>query len=185
MSLDMDFFDWPQLAEHFGEDNLPAGLENISVPETNDVASLTWTDYFTPPNQSLNQTPALTQRSGSSFSSTQDSCQCQEGGEGSQNDVAEEEDETVGSTRSTGRPRAPLHSGMTPSEDKRAFVYGTLETTHTEQEFPAYLSSAENGGAAKIRREGYCCRGSFKATQSASFGVALGHCVFEVPGAAT
>ncbi|KAL5327877.1 hypothetical protein ACEPPN_005583 [Leptodophora sp. 'Broadleaf-Isolate-01'] len=50
MSLDMDFFDWPQLAEHFGEDNLPAGLENISAPENNDVASLTWTDYFTPPN---------------------------------------------------------------------------------------------------------------------------------------
>ncbi|KAG4433101.1 hypothetical protein IFR05_011419 [Cadophora sp. M221] len=114
MSLDMDFFDWPQLAENFGEDNLPAGLENISVPENNDVASLTWTDYFTPPNQSLNQTPALTQRSGSSFSSTQDSCQCQEGGEGSQNDVAEEEDETIGSTRATGRPRTPLHSGRDP-----------------------------------------------------------------------
>ncbi|KAH7327329.1 hypothetical protein BKA65DRAFT_539953 [Rhexocercosporidium sp. MPI-PUGE-AT-0058] len=118
MSLDMDFFDWPQLAENFGEDNLSAVLENLSVPETNDVASLAWIDYFTPPN-----TPALTQRSGSSFSSTQDSCQCQESGEGSQNDIAEEEDETVGSVRSTGRPRTPLHSGRDPVLNRIQRIY--------------------------------------------------------------
>lgn len=62
MSLDMDFFDWPQLAEHFGEDNLPAGLENISAPENNDVASLTWTDYFTPPNVSMMTYPEARQK---------------------------------------------------------------------------------------------------------------------------
>lgn len=119
----MDLFDWSQLPEHF-ETEISTDLQNV-VPESNDIASLGWTDYFTlnvsmmtdpearqmlsKRQQSVNQTPTLTQRSESSFSSTDDSCRCQDGGEGSQNDIVDE-DETVAS-RSTGRPRTPLHNG--------------------------------------------------------------------------
>ncbi|KAL2060705.1 hypothetical protein VTL71DRAFT_9346 [Oculimacula yallundae] len=111
----MDFFDWPQLDGHYGGEEMSASLDNFSIPEANEIASLAWTDYFTTPNQSLNQTTALTQRSGSSFSSTQDSCQCQNGGEGSQNESPENEDETDETSKATGRPRTPLHSGRDPA----------------------------------------------------------------------
>ncbi len=123
----MDLFDWSQLPDYFGTVEFSASLENVLL-ENNDTASLGWTDYSTPrvsmmtypePRQILNrqqqffnQTVVPTECSGSSFSSTDGSCRCQDGGESAQNDVLDE-DETIAS-RSKGRPRTPLQDGSDP-----------------------------------------------------------------------
>jgi len=53
MSHEMDFFDWPQLDEYYTGNDISANPENFPFPESNDNASLAWTDYFPPPNVSL------------------------------------------------------------------------------------------------------------------------------------
>lgn len=52
MSHEMDFFDWPQLDEYYTGNDISANPENFPFPESNDNASLAWTDYFPPPNVS-------------------------------------------------------------------------------------------------------------------------------------
>lgn len=143
-NFEIDLFDWSQLPGNFDGEDISVGLDNLLVPQDTSAASLGWTDYFSTPNvsamtypearrmlnerqQSLNQTPALTQRSGSSFSTTDESCRCQDGGEGSQNDTVEGEDEEeTNAPRSSGRPRTPLHNGRDPVLN-RIQVGGPLE----------------------------------------------------------
>lgn len=185
MNFEMDLFDWSQLPGQFEHEDISGGLGDVLATDNFAAATLGWTDYFSTPNvsmmtypearrmlnerqQSLIQTPALTRNSGSSFS-TNESCQCDDGNEGSQKDLADEdedEDETV-APRSGGRPRTPLHNGRDPVLNRIQVSVGrdagtfaadsSAEASNSKPELAAHLSAEANGRASEVRRESHRC----------------------------